>query len=152
MCLHAKATVRSPIWDCCCLSAGLEATYSRCLLGLLLLSWSSLLPKWVFSVLAPRELMEDLQTNISVESTAVLAIFVQTLNHMGSLCALAGCRPITSWRSRPSGTGGPALKPACAAVRFCHAGAILAGPGCVQSCTTCLGDPYLDIIETQLPK
>ena len=32
-----------------CLSAGLEAT-SRCLLGLLLLSWSSLLPKWVFHV------------------------------------------------------------------------------------------------------
>ena len=116
-----------------CLSAGLEASYSRCLLGLLLLSWSSLLPKWVFSVLAPRELMEDLQTNISVESTAVLAIFVQTLNHMGSMCALAGCRPITSWRSRPSGTGGPALKPACAAVRFCHAGASLAGPGCVQA-------------------
>ena len=51
-----------------CLSAGLEATYSRCLLGLLLLSWSSLLPKWVFHVLAHRELMEDLQTNISVES------------------------------------------------------------------------------------
>jgi len=53
---------------------------------------------------------------------------------MGSLCALAGCRPITSWRSRPSGTGGPALKPACAAFRFCQAaGGLLAGPGCVQA-------------------
>jgi len=116
-----------------CLSAGLEATYSRCLLGLLLLSWSSLLPKWVFHVLAPRELMEDLQTNISVESGYSCAgnLCANTKSH--ELCALAGCRPITSWRSRPSGTGGPALKPACAAVRFCHAGAILAGPGCVQA-------------------
>ena len=48
-----------------CLSAGREATFSRCLLGLLLLSWSSLLRKWDFHVLAPAELM-DLRTNILV--------------------------------------------------------------------------------------
>ncbi len=55
--------------------------------------------------------------------TAMLAIFVHTLYHLSSLCALSGSRPKTTWRSSPSGTGGPAIKPACAAVRLRRTGA-----------------------------
>ena len=66
--------------------------------------------------------MEDPEANILVAvAIAVLAIFVQIENHMGSFSALAGCRPMTTWRNSSAGARGPALNLACEAVLLEHA-------------------------------
>ena len=65
------------------------------------------------------EVMKDPQTTILVAiGHCCVGNLCAYIYHMVSLCALSGSRPITTWHSSPSGTGGPALKPACAAVRL----------------------------------